>query len=99
MLDIKIDRSKFGQRFVAQFKGKYYYAMSLLVGYEDGRPPRQTGLDAAGNPSWIFRSAPRALHSFNSYTPGEWYNYPAGEKVLGVLLVREDGKTWRKGAA
>jgi hypothetical protein len=94
MQTFKIDRSKFGQRYVEQFKGKHYFALSLLIGSPTGE--RQIGLNAQGEPMWIYRSAKQAHRSFAWYTPGDWYNAPQGEKVLGVMLVREDGTVWTK---
>jgi hypothetical protein len=94
MQAITIDRSKFNQNFVSQFKGKHYFALSLLIGNE--KYSRQTGINETGEPTYIFQSAKQAHRQFDWYNPGQWYNAPLGEKVLEVLLVREDGKTWHK---
>jgi len=57
---------------------------------------RTLGLSAAGEPSWLFQSAPQAHRSFAYYNPGDWYDYQRDEKVLSVTLHREDGKEWKK---
>src|SRR5258708_33213587 len=38
-----------------------------------------------------------AFRNFDSYTPGDWFNYPAGERVRQVQLIRDDGMIQDKG--
>jgi transposase len=43
------------------------------------------------------RSGKDAFKNFDSYTPGDWFNYPAGERVRQVQLIRDDGMIQDKG--
>jgi hypothetical protein len=37
------------------------------------------------------RSGKIAFANFAAYTVGEWFNYPKGERVEKVQLIRDDG--------
>jgi hypothetical protein len=91
---MKIDRSKIGERWLENFKGKHLFALVLEVG--SPAQTRTTGINAAGEPTHLYQSARQAHGNFNYYNPGDWYNYPLGEKVIAVHLYREDGKEWHK---
>jgi hypothetical protein len=89
--EVKIDRSQLGQRWLNGFKG-HLFALTLQVG--DGTASRTTGVNDAGQLTWIFKSAPQAHKNFRFYAIGDWYDAPRGERILGATLYREDGKTW-----
>jgi len=91
-----IDRSQFTPQFQASFKGRHLYAMVLEVVNEAGES-RLTGI-SDGKLTWIFKAPGQAHSNFTYYVPGEWYDFPRGERIKSVYLIREDGKTQAKNA-
>jgi hypothetical protein len=81
-------------------KAKHTFALLLEVQNVETGETHTAGLLTAGpyvdQVIWAYDSAQQGHSYFDSVQPGDWHNRPKHEPILGVTLVREDGKVWSK---
>ena len=73
--------------------GNHSWELVLTINYFRSAPYSTSSREVVKK----YRSGKIAFHEFEFHNPGDWYNWPMGEKIVRVQLIRDDGMVQDKG--